>query len=243
MGITSRSLLQSAALRSGLVTAAQIERALDAVRALHNIPSFLNVSDEELSEQMVFMKMLTPYQAEQLKAGRAKLTLGPYVITDWIAQGGMGQVFKAEHKLMGREVAIKVLPYHRSTPEAIENFTLEIRTQAKLDHENLVRAYDAGHDGKVYFLVTEFVPGTDLRRLLRTEGPLRAQHAASIITQAAKGLQAAHDLGLIHRDVKPANILIEKDGRARLADFGIALRRGAEDGGPPVAGTPQYMAP
>ena len=108
MGITSRSLLQSAALRSGLVTAAQIERALDAVRALHNIPSFLNVSDEELSEQMVFMKMLTPYQAEQLKAGRAKLTLGPYVITDWIAQGGMGQVFKAEHKLMGREVAIKI---------------------------------------------------------------------------------------------------------------------------------------
>ena len=106
--------------------------------------------------QLVQLKYVTAYQAEQLKSGRTKLTLGPYLITDWIAQGGMGQVFKAEHRLMGREVAIKVLPQSRSTPTAIENFTREIRAQAILDHDNLVRAFDAGHDGNVYYLVTEY---------------------------------------------------------------------------------------
>ena len=79
----------------------------------------------------------------------------------------MGQVFKAEHQLMGRVVAIKVLPRHRSTVDAVASFTREIRAQAQFDHENLVRAYDAGHDGNVYFLVTEYVPGADLRKLVR----------------------------------------------------------------------------
>src|SRR6185295_5577554 len=97
---------------------------------------------------------------------------GPYIITDYIGQGGMGQVWKGEHAMMGRESAIKVLPKNKSTPEAILNFTREIRTQAQLDHPHLVRAYDAGHDGNVHYLVVEYVPGTDLRRLIRTQGSL-----------------------------------------------------------------------
>ena len=108
----------------------------------------------------------------------------------------MGQVFRAEHTMMGRTVAIKVLPRYKSTPVAIASFTREIRAQAQLDHENLVRAFDAGHDGNVYFLVTECVPGSDLRKYVRLRGRLSMTEAATIISQAAVGLGHAHSRGL-----------------------------------------------
>ena len=92
------------------------------------------------------------HQADQLLTGRTKLSLGPYIITDWIGQGGMGQVFKAVHEMLGRESAIKVLPLHKTTPEAIENFRREIRAQAKLDHPNLVRVIDFFEDADRYQL-------------------------------------------------------------------------------------------
>ena len=126
------------------------------------------------------MGALNAWQAKQLLDGRTKFTLGPYRIVDSLGQGGMGQVFKAEHAVLGRTVAIKVLPRDKSTPEAIANFTREIQALAKLDHPQLVRALDEGHDGNVYYLVTEYVPGTDLRKLVRRDGPLehggRRQH-------------------------------------------------------------------
>ena len=110
---------------------------------------------------------LNAWQAKQLLDGRTKFNLGPYLIIDSIGQGGMGQVFKAEHGKMGRIVAVKVLPRDKSTPEAVANFTREIRALARLDHPNLVAALDAGQDGNVYYLVTEYVPGMDLRKLVR----------------------------------------------------------------------------
>ncbi|MGC3970958.1 MAG: serine/threonine-protein kinase [Pirellulales bacterium] len=180
------------------------------------------ISDEHLGRRLVQLGKLNPWQVDQLRNGRTKFNLGPYHVIDSIGQGGMGQVFKAEHTIMGRIVAVKVLPRSRSTPEAIANFRREIRTQAQLDHENLVRAYDAGEDGNVHFLVTEYVPGTDLRRLIRAGGPLSMQQAASIISQAARGLEHAHSRGLIHRDVKPANLLVSPDGRVKVSDLGLA---------------------
>ena len=113
---------------------------------------------------------------------------------------------------MGRIVAIKVLPRDKSTPEAMANFTREIQALAKLDHRHLVRALDAGQDGNVYYLVTEYVPGTDLRKLVRRDGPLSMELAAAIISQVAEGLQHAHEQGLIHRDVKPGNVLVTPEG-------------------------------
>ena len=229
-------------LASSLLTAEQLEQACETLQPTYQGPD----DDERLSNKLVATGMLTWYQAEQLKAGRTKLTLGPYVITDWIAQGGMGQVFKGVHQLMGREVAVKVLPQSRSTPEAIENFTREIRTQAKLDHQNLVRAFDAGHDGNVYFLVTEYVPGTDLRRLLRSRGPLTMQQAAAIIIQVAKALAEAHNQDLIHRDIKPGNILVTPDGRAKLSDLGLAGSLDPDDDDPRagrIVGTADYIPP
>ena len=134
----------------------------------------------------------------------------------------MGQVFRAQHTMMGRTVAIKVLPRYKSTPVAIASFTREIRAQAQMDHENLVRAFDAGHDGNVYFLVTECVPGTDLRKYVRLRGRLSMSEAATIISQAALGLGYAHSRGLIHRDVKPGNLLVTTTGQTKVSDLGLS---------------------
>ena len=204
------------------------------------------VTDEELAERLIDLDVLTSYQVAQLKEGRTKFNLGPYIIIDFIGQGGMGQVFRAVHDMMGRESAVKVLPLSRATPDAVLNFTREIRTQAQLDHPNLVRAFDAGYDGNVYYLVTEFVPGTDLRQLIRTQGPLDMQQAAHVIAQSARGLEYAHQSGLIHRDIKPGNILVTPDGTAKVSDLGLSgfKHLAAEDPRTrKVVGTPDYLSP
>ena len=203
-------------------------------------------ADERLATELVRREVLTHYQADQLLAGLTKLTLGPYLITDWIGEGGMGQVFKAVHKVMGRECAVKVLPYHKTTEQAKKVFLREIRAQARLDHPHLVRAFDAGEDGKVRYLVVEYVPGANLRRLVRLQEKLSMRQAASIITQAALGLAHAHSKGLIHRDVKPGNILVTPDGIAKVSDLGLAGYLGEKDADPlagKVMGTADYLSP
>jgi serine/threonine protein kinase len=234
------------ALTSGLLTQAEIDEAIDGLK--RDKPQRKQpFSDERIASKLVEMCRLNRWQAEQLRAGRTKFHLGPYQIIDSIGQGGMGQVFKAEHTIMGRVVAVKVLPRSRSTSDAIVNFTREIRAQAQLDHENLVRAFDAGHDGNVHFLVTEYVPGTDLRRLIRTQGRLPMNTAASIMSQAARGLDHAHGRGLIHRDVKPGNLLVTPDGRTKVSDLGLAGYFNESEQtdifGGKVVGTADYLAP
>lgn len=225
-----------AAVRSGLIDAARWQSAVQTV----------GNDLDALTDYFVQHQLLTAYQAQQLRVGRGKLTLGPYLITDWIGQGGMGQVFKAVHTVMGRQSAVKVLPIEKSTAESRESFLREIRLQAGLDCPYLVRAYDAGHDGNVHYLVTEYVPGTDLRRLVRQQGPLSMTQAAGVIRDAALGLQYAHQLGLIHRDVKPGNILVTPAGRAKVSDVGLAtwsmgLREDPRAG--KVVGTADYLSP
>ncbi len=226
----------------------QILEADSAVRATQGpIGTWTEVDDEQLAAKLVELGRINRWQAEQLKVGRAKFNLGPYQVIDAIGQGGMGQVFRAEHRLMGRIVAIKVLPRHRSTPEAIASFTREIRAQAQFDHENLVRAFDAGHDGNVYFLVTEFVPGADLRKLVRARGKLSMQDAATIISQAARGLGHAHCRGMVHRDVKPGNLLVTPEGLTKVSDLGLAGFLGVDDPDDPragrIVGTADYLSP
>ncbi len=231
---------------SGLVTEDQLDEAAARLKQKNGAAksAATEVSDRDLAAMMVAQESLTAYQADQLLSGRTKLTLGPYIITDWIGQGGMGQVFKAVHEMMGRESAIKVLPLHKKTSESIENFRREIRTQAKLDHPNLVRAYDAGEDGNVHYLVVEYVEGTDLRRLVRTKGMVTVQQAASIIKQAAEGLEHAHQRGLIHRDIKPGNILVTASGVAKVSDLGLAGHLTDNEGrSGKIVGTADYLAP
>jgi serine/threonine protein kinase len=239
-----RHNIRSNAVASGLVTEDQIRVAVEsAARSKGGVVT--DVSDKRIAAQLVRMGVLTHYQADQLLAGRTKLNLGPYLITDWIGQGGMGQVFKAVHKMLGRESAAKVLPLHKTTPEAVESFRREIRAQAKLDHPNLVRAFDAGEDGNVHYLIVEYVPGTDLRRLVRTKGKLTVQQASNIIKQAAEGLDHAHERNLIHRDIKPGNILVTPDGIAKLSDLGLAfyLNDPNDPRAGKIVGTADYLSP
>jgi serine/threonine protein kinase len=184
-----------------------------------------NVDEDRLLKAILLEQgALTKYQADQLMEGRHQLTLGPYIITDFIGQGGMGQVYKAVHQILGRECAVKVLPLQKSAMDsmAIEGFMREIQLQAKLDSKYLVRAYDAGQDRKVHYLVTEYVPGMDLRKLVKSQGALSQGRAAQIIMQAALGLDYAHQQGMVHRDVKPGNILVTPEGHAKVSDVGLA---------------------
>ena len=235
------------AIASGLVTEDQLRLAAAQIMQKNqsrNVQT-IEISDKKLATQLVKMKVITAYQADQLMSGRRKLKLGAYVITDWIGQGGMGQVFKAVHEMLGRESAIKVLPLHKNTPDSIANFRREIVAQAKLDHPHLVRAFDAGEDGNVHYLVVEYVPGTDLRRLVRTKGKLTVQQAANIVKQAAEGLSHAHDKELIHRDVKPGNILVTPEGVSKVSDLGLAYY--VNDTSDPrigkIVGTADYLSP
>ncbi|TWU49389.1 serine/threonine-protein kinase [Rubripirellula reticaptiva] len=228
---------EEAAIRSGLVSVSKFARAVEIAGTRE---------PEAVAEALVRSGIVTQYQANQLRDGRTKLTLGPYLITDFIGQGGMGRVFKAVHQVMGRECAVKVLPREKSTHESRDSFRREIRVQAGLDSPYVVRAFDAGQDGKVHYLVTEYVPGTDLRRLVRSQGPLSMGEAALIISQVAMGLQYAHDLGLIHRDIKPGNILVTPDGHAKLSDIGLAAwSMGLQDDprAGKIVGTADYLSP
>ena len=242
---STKDSFRRSALASRLITQQQLDRVIESMRRERGEPH-ATIGDEELAAKLIELDILTSYQVAQLKEGRTKFNLGPYIITDFIGQGGMGQVFKAVHEMMGRESAVKVLPLSRATPDAVLNFTREIRTQAQLDHPNLVRAYDAGYDGNVYYLVTEYVPGTDLRRLIRSRGPLNMQQAAHVIAQAARGLEYAHQRGLIHRDVKPGNILVTPAGQAKVSDLGLSGFRHLASEDPranKIVGTPDYLSP
>ncbi|HEX7375773.1 MAG TPA: serine/threonine-protein kinase [Pirellulales bacterium] len=241
----SKSIFQQSAVASGLLTTQELEEALAQIHAERQRSG--PISDERLAKKLVDLGKLNRWQAQELGRGNAKFTLGPYHLIDSLGRGGMGEVYKAEHSVMGRVVAVKVLPRHKTTPESIASFIREIRTQAQLDHENLVRAYDAGHDQNVHFLVTEYVPGNNLRQLIRREGRLSMQSAASIISQAARGLAYAHSRGLIHRDVKPGNLLVTPDGHTKVSDLGLSGYfndpEQTDIHGGKVVGTADYLAP
>ncbi|MEC9094101.1 MAG: serine/threonine-protein kinase [Planctomycetota bacterium] len=231
---------------SGLVTEEQLENAITGIQESASTEAHaLEIEDKAIAAKLMNDGVISEYQADQLNAGRTKLNLGPYIITDWIGQGGMGQVFKAVHEMMGRECAVKVLPLTKANEESVANFRREIRMQANLDHPSLVRAFDAGEDGNVHYLVVEFVPGTDLRRLVRSKGKLSVQQASSIIMNAALGIDYAHQRKLVHRDVKPGNILVTPDGRAKVSDLGLAgfLQDPSDPRHGKTVGTADYLSP
>lgn len=202
---------------------------------------------------------LTRYQLNQLATGRDDdLVIGPYMLLEKIAEGGGGQVFKARHKVMNRIVALKrIRPEMLERPELVQRFFQETQVAAQLDHPNVVRAFDAGQVGPSCYLVMEFVDGIDLTRLVLEGGPLAIWQACDFMRQAALGLQHAHERGLVHRDVKPSNMLVTPVNRLanavpsassgaviKLLDLGLA-RWHTEPitGNGRGLGTPQFVAP
>jgi serine/threonine-protein kinase len=186
---------------------------------------------------------LVPQTAEILVEGTQ---LAGFRIRSLIAEGGMGAVYLATQIRLDREVALKVLSAERSgDPQFEERFVRESKLAASLDHPNVLPVYDAGEADGVVYLAMRYVDGGDLRRLLREQGRLAAPVGLGITRQIALALEAAHAAGLVHRDVKPANILLGRSDHAYLADFGLARRedaRGLTRTGV-FMGTPDYAAP
>jgi uncharacterized protein (TIGR03067 family) len=146
-----------------------------------------------------------------------------YRIVELVGRGGMGSVYRAEHRLMNRPVAIKVINAQLvQNAQAVGRFRREVQAAAKLSHPNIVAAYDAEQAGSVHFLAMEFVDGTDLATVVHERGSLPVAEACVYIGQAAVGLQHAHELGMVHRDIKPHNLMVAARGQVRILDFGLA---------------------
>lgn len=146
-----------------------------------------------------------------------------YRIVGLLGRGGMGNVYRAEHRLMNRPVAIKLINSNLvRNRTAVERFRREVQAAAKLSHPNIVAAYDAEQAGDIHFLVMEFVEGTDLATVVKERGPMSVVEACRCIQQAANGLQHAHEKGMVHRDIKPHNLMLAAGGQVRILDFGLA---------------------
>ncbi|MGV3484326.1 MAG: serine/threonine protein kinase [Planctomycetaceae bacterium] len=195
--------------------------------------------------------LVTEWHTDKLLTGKYKgFFLGRYKLLGHIGSGGMSSVYLAEHTRMHDKRAIKVLPRTRVKDATyLARFQLEAKAIASLNHPNIVSAFDIDNEGDTHYIVMEYVDGVDLQVLVRRDGPLDPGTAAQLLAQAADGLAHAHQRGVIHRDVKPANLLLDNDGRVRLLDMGLALVAAQDNESLTVAhnenvlGTADYLAP
>lgn len=225
----------------------------EATALLEKIPAAARPQNAKaFAGDLVRLGKLTKLQASGLLQGKLKyLVLGEYLLLEKIGQGGMGQVLKAEHRRMKRLVALKVLATKSmSDPDAVRRFQREVEAAARLIHPNIVTAFDANVTEGVQFLVMEFVDGNDLASLLKSGGPFSVEKAVDCVLQAARGLAFAHENGIVHRDIKPGNLLIDKRGTIKILDMGLArlqIAEGTADGelttAGQIMGTVDYMAP
>lgn len=214
-----------------------------------------------------FPKVNSGWLAKQLKAASTETefgvvsnptpsvhlpeTLGDYRILGHLGSGGMGTVYRAEHCRMGRQVALKVLrPEIQTTPELLQRFDREVRAAARLSHPNIVAALDAREADGQHFLVTELVDGADLEATVRQHGSLLVERAVDCVLQAARGLAYAHSQGVIHRDIKPAKLLLAHDGTVKILDMGLARLVAQDESASTqltqtgvIMGTAAYMPP
>ena len=177
----------------------------------------------------------------------SKLLLGRYEIIEKIGEGGMSVVYKAKDRLLNRYVAIKILrPEFIKDENFVENFRKESQAAAGLSHPNIVNVYDVGREGNIHFIVMELIDGKSLSQIIEEQGRLDYKDAINIAQQVASALSLAHKNQIIHRDVKPHNILITSSGIAKLADFGIARavsKESIEEGNEKIMGSVHYFSP
>ncbi len=240
MGIDTASSLLQLIEKSKLLEPEELNEARETAEG---------VSDARgLAQKLIAENLLTRWQAGQLLAGRATFHLGKYKLVDLIGRGGMGSVFLARHIMMNRPVALKIISKQVGQNQAnLDRFFSEARAVAALNHPNIVHAYSIDNEGDRYYMVMEFVEGQDLQRMTENSGPLDFADAADYIRQAADGLAHAHEKGIVHCDIKPANLLVNSQGVVKILDMGMARlvtpdgKNGQTDEG--VLGTVDYMAP
>jgi eukaryotic-like serine/threonine-protein kinase len=179
-------------------------------------------------DRLVADRLLTPFQVRQLQKGRADgfFLTDKYKILDLVGSGGMGKVYLCEHLILHRLVAVKLLQPSRDTgseaSRSFERFYREARAVAALNDPNIIRVFDVDRVAQNPFMVMEYADGTNLHDVVNKHGPLAPHRAAEYVRQAALGLQHAHEVGLVHRDVKPGNLLLTRDGTVKLLDLGLA---------------------
>jgi serine/threonine protein kinase/DNA-binding NarL/FixJ family response regulator len=234
---------------SGLVPAEEVRAWVEG------LPEGPVPDGETLLGSMVASEKLTPYQAEAVRDRNFQdLVIGNYVVLERLGAGGMGTVYKARHRRMKRLVALKVLPREVARSQTfVQRFQREVEAVARLVHPNIVLAFDADESDAGHFLVMEYVDGSDLASEVQKRGPLPVAEAVDATLQAARALDYAHGQGIIHRDVKPANLLRDRSGIVKVADLGLArfsnaLTRPAEADGSitqagSIVGTVDFMPP
>lgn len=175
------------------------------------------------ARQLVLKSLVTKWQAAQLLNGFYQFNLGKYRLLDQIGVGRIGREFLAEHVQLSKRVAIKLVSRNLTTDaERLKQFLAESRRAVSLDHPHLVHSFDVDQEGQRYYVVTEFVDGEDLEKRIKRSGPCSQAEALSFIRQAAEGLQHAQVSGVLHGDLKPSNLLIDKQGSLKVADLGFA---------------------
>ena len=208
---------------SGILTE-QNFNALEQKKIRHqNVESFI--------QDLIESKLLTKFQAEQIIAGKGdSLTFGKYIIQEKLGAGGMGQVFKAYHPESAKLVAIKViLPQGKFDTESVKRFEREVKASEKLVHPNIIAVLDSGSSKGSLFMVMELIEGKDLFELINEKGKLSVNEAVAYIIQAARALEHAHANGVIHRDVKPANLIADSQGLLKIVDMGLAKIQAGEN--------------
>jgi serine/threonine-protein kinase len=232
---------------SGLLSMDEIKGTIVALSA--NRPT---LTGGDLAEQLVSAGKLTSFQAQAVLEQRLEeLSIGNYEVLERLGAGAMGTVYKARHRRMKRVVAIKVLSRAVAKPDFVSRFQREVETLAQLTHPNVIMAFDADEAEVGHFLVMEFVDGRDLATIVRDGGRLTVARALDAVVQAARGLEYAHGKGVVHRDVKPANLMWDNSGVVKVADLGLARLVGATDSlgetaltqAGSIVGTVDYMAP
>lgn len=231
-------------VQSPLSRSSDLERIVNDAREIGQSP-------ELLAHRLVSEGTLTRYQLEQIRRGRgSRLQYGSYLIQREIDRGGMGKVMLAMHQTLKRPAALKILPARSMLSEQKrERFVREISLLASLSHPNIVEIYDSDYEhGRLYFAM-EYIEGQNLKRYVRQEGLMSPDRALGLILQAARGLACAHAAGIVHRDVKPSNLILDTSGRIKVLDLGLALVEQMDVEDEPLTkdgaalGTADFMAP
>jgi eukaryotic-like serine/threonine-protein kinase len=206
--------------QSGMVDERKLAEYLARRESSRDLPTSLR----QFADEMIRDGILTKFQAEQFLQGRwSGFVIGKYKLLERVGVGGMAQVFLCEHVHLRRRFAMKVLPPAKANqPAALGRFFREARAASAIEHPNVVRTFDIDNDGTFHFIVMDYVEGPNLLEVVKQFGPMDIGRAVSYVRQIAEGLDHAFRNGIIHRDIKPGNILIDCTGHAQLLDLGLA---------------------